>query len=397
MPRRKTDAEFRKEVKALVGDEYTVLNKYISSYEKIKFEHQKCNSVFEMLPGSFLQGHRCPNCAIKVAHAKQKKSNSKFKKQVKLLVGDEYAVLGEYINCKTRICFKHQKCGNLFKMIPNNFLRGARCPYCFMQNIGKWNLLSGTEFQQRIKELGNNEYKSLSQFKGCNLKVLMLHKICGHKYFVTPAHFFSGRRCPFCQNEVRSVKQRTPFSKISQRVNQIGNGEYRISRENYKNTSSKAVFYHKRCKRFFQMSFTSFACGQRCPYCKSSKGEKIVQEYLEGKSAIFQTQYKIPECKDKRPLPFDFAVFNKNKSLNCLIEYQGEQHFYDPFSYHDQWFSKESVLDTQKHDAIKLRYCKDNGIKLIRINHPQTDYDSNSIEFIERLVNRTLNRELHVV
>lgn len=116
------------------------------------------------------------------------------------------------------------------------------------------------------------------------------------------------------------------------------------------------------------------------------------------KNVLFEGQYKINDCADKRALPFDFAVFNKDKSINCLIEYQGFQHFIDPFSWKKEngAFNLQSILDTQKHDAMKLQYCKDHGIKLIRINHPQTSSKSNSIEFIERLVNRTLNKELKV-
>lgn len=323
----------------------------------------------------------------------RRKTDAKFRAEVKALVGDEYLVLDKYQKSNIKIRFKHQKCQSVFKMRPAQFLFGNRCPKCMAYTNTK---LTDKQLKSRVKKLGHGEYQPLQKSKGSKQKILMLHKKCGNQYYVRPNDFFNGRRCPVCSRKNGSKNKTISFSKIKQIVNQQTNGEYDILPQNYKNVRCKAIFYHKKCGNFYETYPYIFLLGSRCPFCKSSKGEKSVAQYLQKNNVIFKAQYKIPECKDKRPLPFDFAVFNSNKTLNCLIEYQGEQHFYDPFSYHNQFFSKESVLRTQKHDVMKLKYCKDHGIKLIRINHPQTSNKSNSIEFIERLVNRTLNKELRV-
>lgn len=329
MGKRKTDAEFRADVKTLVGDEYIVLEKYQGAQSKIKIKHQKCGFVFEMTPDSLLRGHGCPQCKkLKISQA-LRKTNDEFCLSVKKLVGNEYLILDNYKGSRNKIRFKHQKCGSVFKMTPNAFL--------------------------------------------------------------------NGERCPTCRNKIIAIKQAIPFLKIKERINKVAQNEYKILSQNYISTHKKAIFLHKKCSHMFKMTPQNFLKGERCPFCKLSKGEKAITNYLQVRKIMFKTQFKISDCKDKYPLPFDFAVFNDDHSLNCLIEYQGEQHFYNPFSYHHkQWFNKKSILDTQKHDAMKLQYCKDHGIKLIRINHPQTDSKSNSIEFIERLVNRTLNKELKV-
>ena len=67
MPKRKTDAEFKKEVFDLVGSEYEFLDSYVNSYTKIKVKHNKCGHIYEVRPNLFLNnGSRCPYCCGKV-------------------------------------------------------------------------------------------------------------------------------------------------------------------------------------------------------------------------------------------------------------------------------------------------------------------------------------------
>jgi hypothetical protein len=62
---RRTHDEFVLEVAAIVGQEYTVLGKYLSFREKVELRHETCGRTFEMAAGSFLAGSRCPHCAIR--------------------------------------------------------------------------------------------------------------------------------------------------------------------------------------------------------------------------------------------------------------------------------------------------------------------------------------------
>lgn len=74
------------------------------------------------------------------------------------------------------------------------------------------------------------------------------------------------------------------------------------------------------------------------------------------------------DCKRINPLPFDFAVFDNDKQLEFLIEYDGEQHFEEVFP-----VSNHSGLEyVQENDAIKNKYCQNNNIKLLRI--PYTEF-----------------------
>ena len=49
-------------IKKLVGNEYSILEKYKGYKTKIKFKHEKCNREFFKSPNMFLKGHYCPYC-----------------------------------------------------------------------------------------------------------------------------------------------------------------------------------------------------------------------------------------------------------------------------------------------------------------------------------------------
>lgn len=118
--------EFIQKVRDLVGDEYEVLGEYRGVNKKVKMRHTKCENIINVIPYNFITKRiRCIYCSGNV-----KKDTKTFKRQVYDLVGDEYTVLGEYINRKTKIKVKHNLCGYEYDVLPPNFLRGRRCPKC---------------------------------------------------------------------------------------------------------------------------------------------------------------------------------------------------------------------------------------------------------------------------
>ena len=96
---------------------------------------------------------------------------------------------------------------------------------------------------------------------------------------------------------------------------------------------------------------------------------------------IFDTQYWFNDCINPQTnckLLFDFYL----PSYQCLIEYDGEQHF----KYTNQgWNNKDHFEQVQYRDEIKNQYCKEKGIKLIRI--PYWDYDKIDIEYLLNKIN----------
>lgn len=50
-----------------------------------------------------------------------------FQEQLQALVGDEYELIGDYVDIKTRTLCRHNRCGKIFEITPASFIRGRRC------------------------------------------------------------------------------------------------------------------------------------------------------------------------------------------------------------------------------------------------------------------------------
>jgi len=127
--------KFKKQVFDLVGNEYTIFGgDYINNKSKISIRHNMCGHEYEVSYNSFVsQKRRCPICAME----KRKKSviennppQTEFCKLVRETTNNEYSVLGKYINNKTKIRMRHNKCGHEYEVRPNDFQQGYRCPAC---------------------------------------------------------------------------------------------------------------------------------------------------------------------------------------------------------------------------------------------------------------------------
>ena len=87
--------------------------------------------------------------------------------------------------------------------------------------------------------------------------------------------------------------------------------------------------------------------------------ENNIMTILFKNNFIWTKQYSDEKCKDKTPLPFDIAIFNDDFNLSYIIEYDGEQHFFQ--------ISNWDFQKIRKHDLIKNKYCFEHNIPLIRI------------------------------
>lgn len=69
---KKTIEEFKRNVKDLVGDEYSVLsNEYFGNKVKLRFRHNICGREYEATPNKFLLGRRCPYCSVNNSKAEE--------------------------------------------------------------------------------------------------------------------------------------------------------------------------------------------------------------------------------------------------------------------------------------------------------------------------------------
>jgi len=181
MPRKRTNDEFLQAVYNLVGDEYTILDEYINARIKVKIRHnnESCsNYEWSIYPDSFLNKNiRCTKCS-----GNNKKDTKQFKEEVYQLVGDEYEVIGEYINNKTNILIKHNKCDHEWPVTPHSFLSGTKCPIC--QNIKRIEN-SKLTYEQVKKFIRNLNYELISDEYVNSASKLILKDNEDYYYFIT--------------------------------------------------------------------------------------------------------------------------------------------------------------------------------------------------------------------
>lgn len=111
-----------------------------------------------------------------------------------------------------------------------------------------------------------------------------------------------------------------------------------------------------------------------CGCANISSGENKIKQILDENNIIYEREYRIKEFNVYSP--FDFAIFDENKNLIKLIEYDGEQHFY-PI----EFFGGEGRFNQQqKNDKAKDEYCKKNNIFLQRISY--IEYDNITLDML---------------
>lgn len=368
MPRKKTNEEFLKEVNDLVGNEYSILSKYINSKTHVEIKHNKCGHVYKVTPTNFLHGKRCPICMRKQSDKNRRKTNKQFLDEINELVGKEYEVLDNYETAIKKVRFKHNECGCVFEMSPNAFLTGARCPKCGWDNFINSNKFTQEEFEKHLKERTNGECIALDKYINTQTPIRFKHLTCGNIFKTKPSHVLAGHYCKECGDKKTGDKLRKTHEQYVKEVFDLVGDEYEVLSE-YKRDDIKIKMVHKTCGRTFYKRAGSFLQGIRCPHCAESKGEKKVFDFLVKHGIEHKREYRDKRCKNKYTLPFDFAIFNEEKLL-CLIEYDGELHYKEA-----RWSgAEEKLLSIQKTDKIKDEFCAKHGIPLIKI--PYWDYDN---------------------
>lgn len=248
------------------------------------------------------------------------------------------------------------------------FSKGVRCGECYKKEprISRRQTL---EEVKHIVELVEG-YELLSTEYDPNKKIKIRH-ICSNEYEVTLNNFKRGKRCPICQ--LKREEKRIKKDYVVKNINKEG---YEVISLNGFNKSSDKIKLKCPKGHIYEVSWNTFQQGRRCPYCKSSKGENKVKDYLDSKNIIYYQQYKFEDCKNDRSLPFDFYL----PQYNTCIEYDGQQHYkLIDFSGNMTIEEQEDRLEYYKrNDNIKTKYCKDNNIKLIRIPY----WEFNNIENI---------------
>lgn len=280
-------------------------------------------------------------------------------------VNPKIEILGEYINMNTKIrcrCIKHSY---EWYGYPISILKGCGCKYCKSEKIRNALSLTYDEFVSRIKPT----IELIGDYINTITPVLVRCKICGHEWMAYPGNLLKNYGCPLCSGR---YKDNEIFLKeLSEVTNTI------LPLEKYNGFNTKILCKCLICNRQFKRTPQKLLQYRGCPFCKMSKGEKIIKKYLDKNSIN-----NIPQMKFKnligikgRQLSYDFYL----PDYNLLIEYQGE--FHDGTA---RIQTNNGFIKQQEHDKRKRQFAKDNNIELLEIWY----YEQNKIT---QILNQKLN------
>ena len=108
-------------------------------------------------------------------------------------------VIGEYVNCSTKIEICCSRCNHLWLATPNSLLRGSGCPQC-ANNQKK----SHDKFVLEMQEY-NSYLEILGRYSNAHTPIKVKCKICGNEWLCKPMRLLHGAQCQNC------VKPHTSF------------------------------------------------------------------------------------------------------------------------------------------------------------------------------------------
>lgn len=271
-------------------------------------------------------------------------------------------ISNEYINSKKKLQFRCE-CGNEFETSFDTFKNAnqRQCPDC------------GIELRVKGRKIGLNEAKEVFHSKGLeiisdkyvNARTKIIAKDSeGYIVYISLDNLSKGEKASrFSIYNPKTIANIKLWIKNN-------NCDFKLLSNEFKSAKSKIKF---QCNKghIFETSWNKiYSQNAGCPICHSSKGEDFIKRYLDSNNIKYEMQKSFEGCKYKKMLRFDFYIKNKN----TCIEFQGYQH-YEPVKIFggDNRFKAQQVKDN-----IKVEFCKNNNIKLIRIPY----FEINNIDNI---------------
>jgi DNA-directed RNA polymerase subunit RPC12/RpoP len=315
--------------------------------------------------------------------------NKKHKKIVEER-GDEYIYIGSYKSKKTTIDGKKSKshirvkcpyCSKEYDVRLDHFKNGGKCTNCCHSYENSFAYYIQQELKEPLNKYWDWDENELNPYyisKQSHNKIwIKCDRIDYHEdYYVSPAKFHRGDRCPCCSTHHGKVHPKDSFGALY--VEKAKYWSTKNKKSPYEVTPyscEKYKFICEKCGKEFERDLEHLNrndLGVVCINCNSSVLEKNTSKVLDEYNIEYHREYSYPNLNGvgNKLLRFDFYL----PDYNLLIECQGIQHE----SWQKTWTSKDKFERQLEHDRRKKEYTKQNNINLLEIWY----YDINNIENI---------------
>ena len=254
-----THQEFLSKMRSL-DLRFTVLEKYVDGRTRLLFLCAVCEQEFKRMPKSIFIDDACHYC----------KKLNEIKQKAKEKYGDEYEILGIYVDSATPIKIRHNVCNSIFHKTSQAFLKSG-CPGCSqkersekLRNLSWLRRKEGIEkFHEMLLEFEQKGYTFAGEScEGFGRRNAFLCSHCGEIWWTTAYSILNGRN-HIC---VSPCKKKTHLEYAAQ-VYELVNDEYSVLTE-YCDAFTKVKMRHNVCGLEYLVAPAHFtSTGRRCPIC----------------------------------------------------------------------------------------------------------------------------------
>ena len=212
--------------------------------------------------------------------------------------------------------------------------------------------LNTEQFIEKARKIHGDKYDySKVEYKNTEIKVCIICSKHG-EFYQSPHDHLAGKGCKLCAIEEIKQKRRFSTEQFIEKARKIHGDKYDYSKVEYVGNHKKVSIICKKCGKIFFQTPHNHLSGQDCPNCVNagpSKPEKQIMEFLNNMGEKFIYQKRFSDCRNKKPLPFDFYLPNRD----ICIEYQGKQHFNKV----DKFGGDNGFKIIKLTDKIKKEWC----------------------------------------
>jgi hypothetical protein len=273
----------------------------------------------------------------------KKMTKEEFIEKAKKVHGDKYDYsLVDYFGNKKKVKIIYNNF--IYEQRPDSHLSGREPDYK--------TVLNNDEFIEKAKEVHGDKYDySKTNYISNSYLIDIIYE--GKVYKQNPYNHLMGQ-CP--EKKVNRLSN----DEFIKRAKEVHGDKYNYDLVDYFDSHTEIdIIYEGKVYKQKPYNHLSGRSPKGTENKVFSKGEISIEKYLIENKISYQRQYKIEDCRNILPLPFDFYL----PELNILIEYDGKQHFESI----DLFGGEIEFKKRKKNDDIKNKYCKKNKIPLLRI------------------------------
>ena len=258
--------------------------------------------------------------------------------------------------------------GHCFEQRPQDHKNGHGCLEC--SGSKKMTKEEFIEKANKVHGVGRYNYSEVEYVNSeTDVWIICYNHEIPYKFHQKPSHHLQGRGCYLCGLKTLSEKLKMTLDEFIERAIEIHGDLYDYSKVIYEGSDIRVQLICKKHNRLFKITPHHHLQGQGCPLCCSSKGETVIRNWLIENKIEFEEPKRFKDCKNIKPLPFDFYL----PRYNLCIEFDGKQHFI-PTDFKSNLTEEEKLKSfklLQMRDNIKTDYCKNNNINLLRIKYTE--------------------------